>query len=66
MRFLMVLCLLLTGASAFAEEEAMRDVKTANPFILLHPESQRRLLRPTMPRWRKTFSMARFLSLIHI
>ena len=40
MRFLMVLCLLLTGASAFAEEEAMRDVKTANPFILLHPESQ--------------------------
>ena len=40
MRFLMVLCLLLMGASAFAEEEAMRDVKTANPFILLHPESQ--------------------------
>ena len=40
MRFLMVLCLLLTGVSAFAEEEAMRDVKTANPFILLHPESQ--------------------------
>jgi AhpD family alkylhydroperoxidase len=28
------------GASAFAEEEVMRDVKTANPFILLHPESQ--------------------------
>ena len=40
MRFLMVLCLLLMGASAFAEEEGMRDVKTANPFILLHPESQ--------------------------
>ena len=40
MRFLMVICLLLTGALAFAEEEAMRDVKTANPFILLHPESQ--------------------------
>ena len=41
MRFLMVLCLLLMGASAFAEEdEAMRDVKTANPFILLHPEPQ--------------------------
>ena len=40
MRFLMVLCLLLMGASAFAEEEPMRDVKTANPFILLHPESQ--------------------------
>ena len=40
MRFLMVLCLLLMGASAFAEDEAMRDVKTANPFILLHPESQ--------------------------
>ena len=40
MRFLMVLYLLLTGAWAFAEEEAMRDVKTANPFILLHPESQ--------------------------
>ena len=28
------------GPSAFAEEEAVRDVKTANPFILLHPESQ--------------------------
>ena len=28
------------GASVFAEEEAMRDVKTANPFILLHPDSQ--------------------------
>ena len=40
MRFLMVLCLLLMGASACAEEEAMRDVKTANPFIMLHPESQ--------------------------
>ena len=40
MRFLMVLCLLLMGASVFAEEEAMRDVKTANPFILLHPDSQ--------------------------
>ena len=40
MRFLMVLCLLLMGASAFAEDEAMRDIKTANPFILLHPESQ--------------------------
>ena len=40
MRFLMVLCLLLMGASAFAKDEAMRDVKTANPFILLHPESQ--------------------------
>ena len=37
MRFSMVLCLLLAGASAFAEEEAMRNVKTANPFILLHP-----------------------------
>ena len=36
----MVLCLLSMGASAFAEDEAMRDVKTANPFILLHPESQ--------------------------
>ena len=39
MRFLMVLCLFLIGTSAFAEEEK-RDVKTANPFILLHPESQ--------------------------
>ena len=40
MRFLMVLCLLLTGASVFADDEAMRDVKTAHPFISLHPESQ--------------------------
>ena len=39
MRFLMVFCLLLAGSQAFAED-AMRDVKTANPFILLHPESQ--------------------------
>ena len=40
MRFLMVTWLLLTGALAFAEEKAMRDVKKANPFILLHPESE--------------------------
>ena len=39
MRFLMVFCLLFMGSQAFAED-AMRDVKTANPFILLHPESQ--------------------------
>ena len=39
MRFLMVVCLLLAGSQAFAEEP-MRDVKTANPFILLHPDSQ--------------------------
>jgi len=36
MRFLMVFCLLLMGSQTFAED-AMRDVKTANPFILLHP-----------------------------
>ena len=39
MRFLMILCWLLAGTFVQAEEE-MRDVKTANPFILLHPESQ--------------------------
>jgi alkylhydroperoxidase AhpD family core domain len=36
---------LLMGASAFAEQEAMRDVKTANPFIVLHPESQQAAAR---------------------
>ena len=40
MRFLIVICLLLTGALAFAEEKAMRHAKTAKPFILLYPESQ--------------------------
>jgi len=39
MRFLMILCWLLAGTFVQAEAE-MRDVKTANPFILLHPESQ--------------------------
>jgi AhpD family alkylhydroperoxidase len=39
MRFLMILCWLLAGTLVQAEAE-MRDVKTANPFILLHPESQ--------------------------
>lgn len=39
MRFLMILCWLLAGTFVQAEDE-MRDVKTANPFILLHPESQ--------------------------
>ena len=39
MRFSMVFCVLFMGSQAFAED-AMRDVKTANPFILLHPESQ--------------------------
>jgi AhpD family alkylhydroperoxidase len=35
----MILCWLLAGTFVQAEDE-MRDVKTANPFILLHPESQ--------------------------
>ena len=39
MRFLMILCWLLAGTFVKAEAE-MRDVKTANHFILLHPESQ--------------------------
>ena len=39
MRVLLILCLSLLSAFALADDE-MRDVKTANPFILLHPESQ--------------------------
>lgn len=39
MRPLLALCLLILSAVALADDE-MRDVKTANPFILLHPESQ--------------------------
>ena len=39
MRFLIILCWLLAGTFVQAEDE-MRDVKIANPFILLHPESQ--------------------------
>ena len=39
MKLFIVLGLFLTGTLALAEE-GMRDVKTANPFILLHPESQ--------------------------
>ena len=39
MRVLLILCLSLLSAVALADDE-MRDVKTANPFILLHPESQ--------------------------
>ena len=39
MRALLILCLSLLSAFALADGE-MRDVKTANPFILLHPESQ--------------------------
>ena len=39
MRVLLTLCLSLLTAFALADDE-MRDVKTANPFILLHPESQ--------------------------
>ena len=38
MRPLLALCLLILSAVALADDE-MRDVKTANPFILLHPES---------------------------
>ena len=59
MRFLMVFCLLFTGSQAFAED-AMRDVKTANPFILLHPESQQAAARRITPQWRKTCSTERF------
>ena len=39
MRFLIILCWVLAGTFVQAEDE-MRDVKIANPFILLHPESQ--------------------------
>ena len=39
MRWLLAACLFLFTASVFAED-AIREVKTANPFILLHPESQ--------------------------
>jgi len=39
MRWLLAACLFLFTVSVFAED-AIREVKTANPFILLHPESQ--------------------------
>lgn len=39
MRFLMIFCWLMAATLVQADEE-MRDAKTANPFILLHPESQ--------------------------
>ena len=39
MRLLLSACLFLFTATVFAEE-AVREVKTANPFITLHPESQ--------------------------
>ena len=39
MRYLTALCLLILNPLVLAEDE-MREVKTANPFILLHPESQ--------------------------
>lgn len=39
MRFLMIFCWLMVATLVQADEE-MRDAKTANPFILLHPESQ--------------------------
>ena len=39
MRLLLAACLFLFTATVFAED-AVREVKTANPFIVLHPESQ--------------------------
>ena len=39
MRALLALCLSILSALALADDD-MRDVKTANPFIMLHPESQ--------------------------
>jgi hypothetical protein len=39
MRLVLAACLVLFNSTAFAED-AVREVKTANPFILLHPESQ--------------------------
>jgi len=38
-RIAIALCLLVLGSLSWADDE-MREVKTANPFILLHPESQ--------------------------
>ena len=39
MRLVLAACLFLVTATVFAEE-AVREVKTANPFITLHPASQ--------------------------
>jgi hypothetical protein len=39
MRYLIAVCLLMFNSLLLAEDD-MREVKTANPFILLHPESQ--------------------------
>ena len=39
MRLVLAACLVLFNSTALAED-AVREVKTANPFILLHPESQ--------------------------
>ena len=39
MRLVLAACLFLFTATAFTED-AVREVKTANPFIVLHPESQ--------------------------
>ena len=39
MRLVLATCLFLFTATVFAEE-VVREVKTANPFITLHPESQ--------------------------
>ena len=53
MRLLLSACLFLFTATVFAED-TVREVKTANPFIALHPESQKpRLLRITK-RLKKT------------
>ena len=39
MRLVLAACLFLFTATAFSED-AVLEVKTANPFIVLHPESQ--------------------------
>ena len=39
MRLLLSACLFLFTATVFAED-TVREVKTANPFIALHPEAQ--------------------------
>ena len=39
MRLVLTACLFFFTAMAFADD-SVREVKTANPFMLLHPESQ--------------------------
>lgn len=59
MRIAIALCVVVLSSISWADDE-IRDAKTANPFILLHPSLSKKPRKRTMLQLRKMSLMAPF------